>query len=1011
MSKVYTLTSTSCNPGYRHDWGDSTWESFSPPKSDWADERKARRVGYYYDYRNVNILFDENTLTTLRGKTIISPITLTITVVRGRLVTSGSVTYPIGYKYNNQASPSGASDAWARSDASSTAPSGSTTVGYVTSNSSSTFEADNTQMTYSLGTTVPWYGYVIGTNQSNTSSNITLGATATLTVTTNETDYTLSYNANNGSGAPASETKTGTTSYTFTISSTVPTRAGYDFLGWATSSSASTASYQPGGTITVSSNTTLYAVWKIKTYTVSYNVNGGSGTFANQTKNYGGSFTIHSTKPTKASASAGSYTVTYNGNSGTPGVASQSAARTTSYTFSVWNTAQNGSGTSYAAGATYSANASATLYAQYTSSTTTASVSLTSASRTGYTFNGWYTAASGGTRVGGAGSAYTPTGNVTLYAQWTASSATLSSVTSTVYCGNSLTGSWTSTGSTYKYKLKVTCGSATAAWSSLTAANASSATVQIPTDWYTMVDGPLKNTDSATATCELYTYASDGTTQIGTATSKTFAVKVPSTVAPTLGSLAYSSSSTNSVVSGWGSSVFVQGYSKVTLTLSVTSYNGSALKSVRFVGPGLDSTGTSMTSPASSVVTLSSGVSYTAYCTDTRDHTSSIDVDVPFYAYAPPAISGITVGRTNQDKTPNNGGGTYISMKPSYGISDVGGRNSSTATLSYSLHGSSTPLWSQSPVSSGTTYYSADSGQTISLTSAYDVTVTVSDLIQQAEHKSSALTVTLPTVQGLWYGKGNDRLGLGGVPEGPGLWCDWDATFKGVVDVVPRRCYAPLSSEGWYRVMQFTGWGATAPYFALSGAIDFTIMRAFNYTNNEVHKISLLASYYNIAFANEVSKSNAVLISKIRYVVDGNNGYVDIRYESSSANTCYVDFVVHFPHERQSAFSAVTPTKVADTPSGTVVTEYTFAANGDNNFKTIGVSKTTTSGYFTVTDASITANSRVIATPQYYSGATIPWFIMLQPSSGTMNVYVRDVNGNVPADNTKIDLDILIDNR
>ena len=49
-----------------------------------------------------------------------------------------------------------------------------------------------------------------------------------------------------------------------TLSTTIPTKSEYDFLGWSTSSTATTASYQPGETITVTSSgtTTLYAVWK-----------------------------------------------------------------------------------------------------------------------------------------------------------------------------------------------------------------------------------------------------------------------------------------------------------------------------------------------------------------------------------------------------------------------------------------------------------------------------------------------------------------------------------------------------------------------------------------------------------------------------------------------------------------------------------------------------------------------------------------------------------------------------
>ena len=53
------------------------------------------------------------------------------------------------------------------------------------------------------------------------------------------------------------------------------------------------------------------------------------------------------------------------------------------------------------------------------STTTGGKVTLPTPTRDGYRFNGWYTAASGGTKVGDANASYYPTGNVKLYAQWT----------------------------------------------------------------------------------------------------------------------------------------------------------------------------------------------------------------------------------------------------------------------------------------------------------------------------------------------------------------------------------------------------------------------------------------------------------------------------------------------------------------------------------------------------------------------------------------------------------------
>ena len=73
-------------------------------------------------------------------------------------------------------------------------------------------------------------------------------------------NYTVSYNANGGTGAPGSQTKV--SGQTLTLSTTRPTRPCHVFVGWATSASATTAQYQPGGSFTTNANTTLYAVWE-----------------------------------------------------------------------------------------------------------------------------------------------------------------------------------------------------------------------------------------------------------------------------------------------------------------------------------------------------------------------------------------------------------------------------------------------------------------------------------------------------------------------------------------------------------------------------------------------------------------------------------------------------------------------------------------------------------------------------------------------------------------------------
>lgn len=150
-----------------------------------------------------------------------------------------------------------------------------------------------------------------------------------------KTSYAVKYNANSGSGAPSAQTKWYGES--LTLSSTKPTRTGYTFVKWNTAQNGSGTDYSPGGTYTANSAVTLYAQWQIITYTIKYNSNGGSGTIANQSKNYGASVTL----------------------------SSGSGFSRMNYELTGWNTKSGGTGTSYAKSGTYSANASVTLYAQW----------------------------------------------------------------------------------------------------------------------------------------------------------------------------------------------------------------------------------------------------------------------------------------------------------------------------------------------------------------------------------------------------------------------------------------------------------------------------------------------------------------------------------------------------------------------------------------------------------------------------------------------------------------------
>ena len=92
-------------------------------------------------------------------------------------------------------------------------------------------------------------------------ANYTANSGVTLYAVWKANTYTVSYNANGGTGAPGNQTKT--YGVNLTLSNTKPTRTNYNFLGWATSASATSPQYAAGGTYSANSGVTLYAVWQL----------------------------------------------------------------------------------------------------------------------------------------------------------------------------------------------------------------------------------------------------------------------------------------------------------------------------------------------------------------------------------------------------------------------------------------------------------------------------------------------------------------------------------------------------------------------------------------------------------------------------------------------------------------------------------------------------------------------------------------------------------------------------
>lgn len=604
----------------------------------------------------------------------------------------------------------------------------------------------------------------------------------------------------------------------------------------------------------------------------------------------------------------------------------------TGYNQTGWSTSDGGS-KAYNLSASYTANADATLYPYWQKITYQVSynanggsgapaaqtkeygVNLTLSStlptRTNYIFQGWATSASGAVAYQPGGT-YTANAAVTLYAIWKLSSSTLSSVTSTVNIGSSGTASWNILNSGYTYKLEITCGSAPTVTVNV-AANTSSASFTIPTTWYSY----FANATSGTATAKLSTY--NGSTLVGTST-KTFTVAVASSVKPTISAFTVNPSSSNSTVNGWG--VFVQGYSKANLSVTASAGTGASITSIAFSGVGV-SKNSLETTAESPVLTISGSTSYTVTVTDSRGRTATSTATRYINPYANPAISKLEAVRCLSDGTQSDTEGTYLKARQTFTYSAVdknttGGSITAKNSLSikrvdYKRHDTSSWTTGISSAVSGTSWSSVFGGGNIDIAYSYDVRLTVQDALGTLN--AAVLTINVPPITGFHLGFKNDRARFGGVCEKAGLQIDWP------LDITTRRCYATLSSEGWYRVCKTADISGTI--------IDFSIGRPYGSSPAEAHRISFyVVGGGKSAFLNETSDSNTLLVDKIRCTNGGEFSYFDIHYTASSSNQVLVYFDVSGKGQENQSTVAEQLQIVADSPSGeTVLTEYTFATN------------------------------------------------------------------------------------
>lgn len=298
-----------------------------------------------------------------------------------------------------------------------------TTKGIVSPAGQTVEHGKNATVTASRKTGYKFDGWYNGTTKVTSANPYTFAPTANITLTAKWAINTVSDTVKispSGGGTVSPNPVTGQENTVIITTATPAT--GYNFKHWRYNVSSASGGYLESTTnplkITITGKRDITAVFELKSYTVTWNANGGTVSPASVSKTHGSTL---GTLPTPTRAATAEYSYTFAGWFTAASGGTQISTTTTvtgNVTYYAHWTATKRSYTATFNGNGGNAPSPSTITKEYN----TALGTLPTCSRTGYTFLGWYTASSGGTKIS---TTTVVTKDITYYAQWSINSYTL----------------------------------------------------------------------------------------------------------------------------------------------------------------------------------------------------------------------------------------------------------------------------------------------------------------------------------------------------------------------------------------------------------------------------------------------------------------------------------------------------------------------------------------------------------------------------------------------------------
>lgn len=333
--------------------------------------------------------------------------------------------------------------------------------------------------------------------------------------------------------------------------------------------------------------------------------------------------------------------------------------------------------------------------------------------------------------------------------------------------GSNLNFTLSGTVSSFNYDCKVTIAGNSTTTNISGGSAGGTKSINIPLSWASKIPNASSTSGTLTVTTK------NGSSSIGSK-SASFTIRVPSSVTPSVSSVACVETNTTVSNALGVTTTYIQGMSKVRITASAAGNQGSTINSYQYTVDGK-----SYSSSSNSYIfdfsrtSISSGTkTVTVRVTDSRGRTASRNTTIPVLAYDSPKITLFDGYRaTDAGVESQRGANVMVVRAGSVSSLVVGGsdKNTMTTTVSYKK-------------SADTVYTVAQTGtsfanllvKNIAVDSSYDFVYTISD-----KFNTVTATVTIPTAFTMFSMVEDLGVGIGKIREQGVLDVEGDSYFNG----------------------------------------------------------------------------------------------------------------------------------------------------------------------------------------------------------------------------------------